>query len=181
MRVSVSKEIMRANKYISKREHKLLSIVAFIAFVFVVLTFCGDIIRDYNYFVYKEQQKLGYLANYNREGGFSGSGPMVMPLLHFLTLFIFIALLKTKRFLLSSFLTVFYAVVFIYGLSARYNGSRLGGEDFSPKVDFLDKVYRAATHIDYLAAIFISILLFWQISILLRMLIKTLQRKNELP
>ncbi len=104
-----------------------------------------------------------------------------VPLLHCLTFFIFVALLKTKRFILPSFLTIFYAVVFIYGLSARYDGSRLGGEEFSPKVDFLDKVYRAATDFDYLAALFISILLFWQISILLRMLIKTSQRKTELP
>ena len=104
-----------------------------------------------------------------------------MPGLHFLTLFIFISLLKTKRFLLSSFLTIFYAIVFIYGLSARFNGRRLGGEEFSPKVDFLKQLYIEANSFDYLAALFISILLFWQISILLRMLIKTLQRKTELP
>jgi len=34
---------------------------------------------------------------------------------------------------------------------------------------------------DYLAAVFISILLFWQISILLRIFIKILQRKKQLP
>jgi hypothetical protein len=104
-----------------------------------------------------------------------------MPLFHFLTLFIFIAVRKTKRFLLSLFLTVFYAFLFIYGLSARYNAGRLGGEEFSPKVAFLDQVYRGADNIDCIAAVFISILLFWQISILLRMLIKTLQRITELP
>lgn len=173
---------MKANSYISKKEQKLLLLVAFIVFVFVALAFSYDIIKDYNYFVDKEQQRLEYLANYNREGGISGShSTAVIPALHFLTLFIFLALLKTKRFLLSSFLTVFYAIVFIYGLSARYNGSRLGGEEFSPKVDFLDQVHRAANSFDYFAALFISILLFWQISILFRMLIKTLQRKTELP
>ncbi|MCY7348939.1 MAG: hypothetical protein LH614_22340 [Pyrinomonadaceae bacterium] len=82
---------------------------------------------------------------------------------------------------MSSFLTIFYAVVFIYGLSARYNGARLGGEEFSPQVDFFDQVYRAAGGLDYIAVFFISVLLFWQISILLRMLVKTLQRKPELP
>ncbi len=157
-------------------------IVAFVAFIFVASAFCYGIIEDYNYFVYDQQQRLESLANYNQEGGFSGSGSTVaIPLLHFLTLFIFIALLKTKKFLLSSFLTIFYAVVFIYGLSASYNASQLGGEEFSPKVAFLDQVYRGADNFDYFAAVFISILLFWQISILLRMLIKTLQRKNELP
>lgn len=104
-----------------------------------------------------------------------------MPLLHFLTLFIFLTLLKTKKFLLPLFLTVFYVPVFIYGLSASYYESLLGGEEFSPKVDFFTRVYCAADGSDYLAALFISILLFWQISILLRVLIKTLQRKTELP
>ncbi len=173
---------MKANNYISKKEHRLLLIVAFLAFVFVASTFCWDIIRDYNYFVSKEQQSLEHLANYNRVGGISGSSQItVMPLLHFLTLFIFLALLKTKKFLLPLFLTVFYATVFIYGLSASYYESLLGGEEFSPKVDFFTRVYRVADGSDYLAAFFISILLFWQISILLRMLIKTLQRKTELP
>ncbi len=173
---------MKANNYISIREHKLLLIIAFIAFVFIASTFCWDIIKYYNYSISEEQQSLEYLANYNRVGGISGSSPItVMPLLHFFTLFIFLALLKTKKFLLPLFLTVLYATVFIYGLSVRYYAGLLGGEEFSPKVDFLDRVYRSANGSDYLAAVFISILLFWQISILLRMLIKTLQRKTELP
>jgi uncharacterized membrane protein SpoIIM required for sporulation len=113
---------MKANNYISKKEHKLLLIVAFTSFIYVALTFCYGITKDYNYSVYKQHQRLEHLASYNREGGISGSSPrLVMPALHFLTLFIFIALLKTRRFLLSSFLTVFYAIVFIYGLSAIYN------------------------------------------------------------
>ncbi len=173
---------MKVNNYISRKEHKLLLIVAFITFAFIASAFCYGIIVDYNYFVYDQQQRLESLANYNQAGGFSGSGPTAgIPLLHFSTLFIFIALLKTKKFLLSSILTFFYAVVFIYGLSARYNASRLGGEEFSPKVAFLDQIYRGADNFDYITAVFISILLFWQISILLRMLIKTLQRKTELP
>ena len=102
-------------------------------------------------------------------------------LLHFLTFFIFLALLKTKRFLLSTFLTIFYAFVFVYGISAGYYARRLGGEEFSPKVYFFDSVYRGADIFEYVAALFISILLFWQISILLRMLIKTLQKERALP
>jgi len=174
---------MKANNYISKREHKLLSLVAFTSFVFALSIISLQGIKDYNDAISKEQNKFERLANNEPILSFSACGGMDyrVPFLHFLTLFIFVALLKTKRVILSSFLTIFYAVVFIYGLSARYDGSRLGGEEFSPKVDFFDKVYRAATDFDYLAALFISILLFWQISILLRMLIKTLQRKIELP
>ncbi|MBA3334382.1 MAG: hypothetical protein H0T08_02105 [Acidobacteria bacterium] len=159
---------MKANNYISKTEHKLLLTVAFTAFIFVLTIITLQVVVSYNYSV-----------SNNR---FSGTNDTIkIPLFHFLTLFIFIALLKTKRFLLPLFLTVFYAFVFIYGLSVRYNAGRVGGEEFSPKVAFLDQVYRGADNFDYIAAVFISILLFWQISILLRMLIKTLQRKTELP
>jgi len=174
---------MKANKYISKREHKFLLIVAFTAFVFALSIFSLQGIKDYNNAISKEQNELERLANNEPIISFSACGGMDyrVPFFHFLTFFILVALLKTKRFLLPSFLTVFYAIIFIYGLSARYDGSRLGGEEFSPKVDFLDKVYRAATNFDYVAAFFISTLLFWQISILLRILIKTLQRKTELP
>lgn len=157
---------MKANDYISKKEHTFLTVFVFTAFVFVLSVFTSEEIRIHNLSI----------------SPFSSSNyANAMPGLHFLTFFIFVALLKTKRFLLSSLLTIFYAVVFIYGLSIRYNASRLGGEEFSPKFDFLDQVYRAANGFDYLAALFISILLFWQISILLRILMKTTQRKIELP
>lgn len=157
---------MKANKYISKREYKLLLIVALTAFVYILSAFIWRIVEIYDYSVSEPQ--------------FSGRQDNLPAGLHFLTLFIFVALLVTKRFLLSSFLTVFYAVIFIYGLSARHDGARLGGEEHLPKIDFLDQVYRVATDFDCIAALFISTLLFWQISILLRMLIKTSHRKIEL-
>ncbi len=159
---------MKANNYISKIEHKLLLSIAFMAFIFVLTIITLQVVVSYN-------QSAS-------NSGFSGTNDTItMPLFHFLTLFIFIALLKTKRFLLSLFLTVFYALVFICGLSVRFNAGRVGGEEFSPKVSFLNQVYRGADNFDYIAAVFISILLFWQISVLLRMLIKTLQKKTELP
>src|SRR5688572_13929034 len=117
---------MKANKYISIKEHKLLVVVAFIAFIFVSIAFYLNIIKNYNYSVYREQQTLGYSANYNRTGGFPYPSQTVVPLFHFLTLFIFLALLKTRKFLLPLFLTVFYAAVFIYGLSVSYYEGMLG-------------------------------------------------------
>lgn len=173
---------MKANKYISKTENILLLIFAFLVFGFVLSVFTSQVISSYNYSISEEQSELKSQADGKPHPRFSGfNGPNVIPGLHLLTLFIFIALLKTKKFLLSSFLTVFYAIVFIYGLSARFNGRRLGGEEFSPKVDFLKQLYLEADSFDYLVFLFVSILLFWQFSILLRMLIKTLQRKNVLP
>ena len=166
-----------------KREKRILSIIAFAGFLFVFTTFSFEHIADYNYAVSKEQNKLESLSNNQQVLSFSACGGVdyrIAPF-HFFTLFIFLSILKSRKFLLSSFLTLFYAVIFIYGLSAKFKGARLGGEKFSPHVDFLDQVFRAAGISDYIIAFFISGLLFWQISILLRMLIKTLQRKTELP
>jgi hypothetical protein len=154
---------MKAINYISRKEHYLLSIVAFSAFVFVALPFVFEIVK---------------FSNYN-SAGFSSSNTTfsLVPPFHFLTLFIFLSILKTKRFLLPVLLTVLYAVIFIFGLVIRISDN----EFFSPEEVLLSKIYYAARGFDYLAALFISILLFWQISILLRMLIKTKQRKPILP
>jgi len=172
---------MKSNKYISKTERLLLIAFSFIAFGFIFLVAADEVTRSYNYSVREEQQELQSQAGGPPNIRFSGSGvPHIAAGHHLLTLFIFIALIVTKRFLLPSILTVFYAVVFIYGLSIRYDEGRYGGEDFSPKVDFFDQIYQAADYFDYIAAFFISILLFWQIAILLRIFIKILRRKNQL-
>jgi hypothetical protein len=49
------------------------------------------------------------------------------------------------------------------------------------EIGFIKQIGFVADEYDYLAFSFALTLLFWQISILLRMLIKTLQRKTELP
>lgn len=173
---------MKANSYISKREHKLLTTFAFVVFIFVLLFISLSIIYDYNYSVSETQKELQSQANAKPRIKFSGgNGLTFFPLFHLLTFFIFVALLKTRRFLPPFLLTIFYIFIFIYGLSARFKGRQLGGEEFSPKVDLHKQLYYAADGYDHFAALFILILLFWQISILLRMLIKTVQRKNVLP
>lgn len=173
---------MWGNNYISKREHKLLTAFAFVVFGFVLLFISLSIIQDYNYSVSETQKELMSQANAQSNIKFSGgNGLTFFPLFHLLTFFIFVAVFKTKRFLLPLLLTILYTFLFIYGLSARFKGSQLGGEEFSPKVDLHRQLYYAADGYDYFAALFILILLFWQISILLRMLIKTSQRKNILP
>jgi hypothetical protein len=171
---------MKVNKYISKRENFLLLTFAFLFFGFIALTFANNSLHSYNPSVSEQfEDSNSYPSNQHRL-----SYPIEthqIPGLHFFTLFIFIVLLKTKRFLLSTLLTIFYAIVFVYGLSVRFTSIHLGGDEFAPKVNFLDQIYFEANGFDYSAAVLISILLFWQISILLRMLIKTLQRTPELP
>ncbi len=162
---------MKANNYISKREHNLLTTFAFTVFVCLILFISLSLIEE----VISQPNAMPKVK-------LSGdNGLMIFPPFHLITFFIFLAILKTKRFLLSFLLTIFYAFIFIYGLSARFKGGQLGGEEFSPKVDLHLEIYYAANGYDYFAAFFISILLFWQISILLRMLIKTSQKESVLP
>ncbi len=171
---------MKANNYISKREHKLLLIVAFTASLFVLSIFTLQVVKDYNYSVSEEQLEIQYQATGERGIHFSSSNSeYTIPGLHFLTLFIFLALLKTKKFLLPSLLTVFYVLCIIYSLFLRFNISKFDGH--ITKVSFVEQLYLVANTFDCSAFFLASILLFWQISILLRMLIKTLQRKTELP
>jgi len=173
---------MKSNILISKGEHYSLLIFAFIALLFVISVISFEHIKEYNYTVAETQNELRTKANAESIIKFSGTnGREFFPGLHLLTLFIFIALLKTKMYFISSTLTIFYSYMFIFGLSASYYNSLLGGEEFSPKVDFLTRIYRSANNLDYIAASFISILLFWQISILLRMLFKKLNGKEILP
>ena len=173
---------MMANKYISTTEHKSLLVVSFISLIFVLSTISFEIIEDYNYAVLERQRELEYQANGEQIPRFSNDSiDNTFPGLHLLTLFIFLSLLTTKRFAIPSILTTFYAIVFVYNLYEKYKFGFLGGEDFASKTDTFYRIYRMANGYEYFAAFFISVLLFWQISILLRMLIKTLQRKPELP
>lgn len=172
---------MKAHGYVSKKEHKLLLVLCFIYLIFVSSIVSFQIVEDYNYAVSERQMDLKNQAIGEQTPQFSNDSiDQRFPGLHLLTLFIFLALFKTRKFIISSFLTTFYGVVFVCGLYGKYKFGFLGGEDFAPKFDTFDRIYRMANGFEYLAAFFISILFFWQISILLRILIKTLQRKPEL-
>lgn len=171
---------MKAINYISRKEYNLLLIVTFTAFLIVGTIFAWQAVKDYNYSIYHEQISLLHQANYGRPGGFPyGQDLYVLPGLHFLTLFIFIALLKTKKFLIPLLLTVFYLFTILYGLSARYESNILASP--SIHLNLYKEIYLIANIYDFTAFFFAVILLFWQISILLRMLIKTIQRKRVLP
>jgi hypothetical protein len=173
---------MKANKYISKKEHILLILVALLFFTFVSSVLILDIIHSYNHSVLEEQRTLKGLTNGEPIIRFSGNRApdLLMPGIHILSLVLFVVVFKSSRFFASLFLTLFYAAFFIYGLAARYDGSLLGGVEFSPQVSFAEKLYREFYPFDYLAAFFISILFLWQVSIVFRIFRKFVQGKNQL-
>lgn len=152
---------MKPNFYISRKEHILLTLFVFIAFGFVLSVFTLQVAQIYNHTVYEQQQELRTQANSNTDFSFAFYPfHRVIGGFHFLTFFIFIAMLTTKRYFLSSFLTLLYAIFFIYGLTFRYFGSWSSSQEFSPNVSFLKTLYGEANSFDYIAALFISILLF---------------------
>jgi hypothetical protein len=172
---------MKKSNYVSSKEHKLILITAFVWFGLVAITFIWEIGGFYNEAVSRQQQELALQAGVKPEPAFSISSNPTMPGFHFLSIFILAALYKTKRFIAPLLLTIIYFATFLYGLTVKFDSGQLGGEEFSPEFSLCHKLYYGTSDFDFLAAFFISILLFWQISILLRILIKSLQRKDALP
>ncbi len=156
---------MKANSYISAKEHKLLLVLAFISAILAFLALVHQIIENYN--------KPASIGIYDM------SRASLIPWFNFFTLFIFIALFKSKRFIISSLLTLFSFVIFAYEFYSVVRIIIL----FNPiaELTFVEKLLLIANYFEYINFFLVLILLFWQISILLRMLIKTLQRKTELP
>jgi len=175
---------MKANKFISKKEYKLLLIVAFIAFIFAFTNCASDTLEKYNQQIQEEQIELKDKANGNYaafsvyDNGWDGH-PLIRFALVFLTVLIFLALRKTRKFIFSMYFTIVPFLIFIrWFIKINY---AISTNETAHEYSVLDRIFTVATTFDYIVFLFVSILLFWQISILLRMLIKTLQRKTELP
>ncbi len=178
---------MKANNYISKSEHKLLLFFAFIIFVLAFSSFTSQIIENYNKSVSVKQEELKEKANYikTNEVNFefyiltrADPRPFYSLFIILLSLFTFLALLKTKKFLLPSFSTSFSFLIF-FAWFFYFNNTINNNETQPPNLS--TRLLIIATFFDYLVFSLVSILLFWQISILLRMLIKTLQKEKALP
>ncbi len=87
---------MKANNYISEKEHKFLLIVSFISFILAFSNLLYQIVESF----YKP----------NSFGLYDISRPSSLPLFNLLTLFIFIALYKSKKFIISFLLTLFPSI-----------------------------------------------------------------------
>jgi hypothetical protein len=160
---------MQANKYISKQEYKFLLIFAFTIFGFAFSISLAELIENYRQASYQTQFEFSNCAI-----------QFSFPLAYLSSIFIITALFFTRKFLLSSFLTVSYILLIVYAIYFRFEtfaDSMFGELDFG----FLEQMNQVVYYYDFIIFTFTFILLFWQISILLRILIKTLQRKNDLP
>ena len=165
----------------------MLLIFAFIVFALAFSNLTSRIIESYNNSVSEAQEELKEKANYIRNsevsfGIYSLYGtdprPFYNLLINLLSLFTFLALCKTKKFILPSFFTALSFLIFLTWFIS-FNRTINNNETQPPNT--LERLLILGAIFDYVVFFSVSILLFWQISILLRMLVKTLQKDEALP
>lgn len=90
-----------------------------------------------------------------------------LPGFHSLIILLLVALVVARKYIVSTFLTFLYALLFTIGMYMRLDGrGYFSGEGFYTS---LPTEILAKTHpYEYLAAIFVLVILFWQVSILWR-------------
>ena len=154
---------------ISNFERSLLLIFTFLGFLFFATAIIEPAIREYNYSVYVEQNRLIHEANNEKGPSFSISvSGWTVPGFHLISFFILISIIRTKKYIVSFSLTTIYLLFFVYGIYLRNEFFFL-----SSLIDGIYKTSQSLRHFDYIGVFFISTLLFWQFSILLRSLKKT--------
>ena len=155
---------MKAAKYISKKEHKLLLIVVFSSFLFFFFDSIGVYIYDYNQNIEKEQQELLRKATAETNlirfsEGFKDIRPWANIPFIASTFFSFLSLKQGKKYLLSC---LFTGIAFLHYVKWFFN---------------LSYEIWAVYYLYYLIFFFVSMLFFWQITILIRIFNKTRQDK----
>jgi hypothetical protein len=176
---------MKANNYISKiskREHKLLLVVSFAAFVFSIAGFLTyNIKADLAKSEYFREQEINEAENKPVLAGpycFPDKHPQFLFSIILLAGSTFISLYFTQRYLLPFLFTIASLTMFGYWFFDTREALFYAESDF---IKGVDRFFYNAGDFDLAVFFLSSILLFWQISILLRMLIKTTQKENGLP
>lgn len=153
---------MNINSYISIKEQRLLIIFAIIIFSLTIINL-GLIGIDN-----LKQTGIDFCAYCPKS---------YIPIFRFFVLFFFPFVLWSRKFYLSIIFTSLSFLTFSYEVFLNFRANIENNFLFSMSELFTE----IARPLDYLVFLLISVLLFWQISILLRILIQTTQRKPELP
>lgn len=173
---------MKAKRIISNKEHKLLLVAAFAAFIFSIVGYVGYVTKA----EYEREAYFRLQAEKEARNEIVFAGPYCYPDKHpgFLVSIVlllgaaFFSLCFAKWYLLSSYLTV---ASFSRFVDWFFDTRKLLSVSERQPAEALDNIFYNAGEVDLTVCLLVSILLFWQISILLRMLIKTMQRKSVLP
>ncbi len=173
---------MKANRFTSNKEHKLLLAVALAAFIFSIAGFLSYTIKADNerseYYRIQEENKANNKISFSGPYCYPDKHPQLLFSILLLVGSTFLSLCVTKRYLLSSLFTVSSFTTFVYWFFDTRKKLSYAEADF---VKGIDRIFYNAGDFDLTVLLLVSIILFWQISILLRMLIKTSQKENVLP
>lgn len=169
---------MKTTKFISLNEHRVFLFFIFISFILSVLCLSCFVIEKYNESVVSAQlQKLTGFAVYS----FEPTHPRFL-VLSVTTLCFGIAsilLFKFCTYLITLFLNILNILAFVCWLN--FTTMIISSFEDLNSVRSMDFILYQASFFDLSLFFLIISLLFWQSSILLRMLIKNIQRKNSLP
>jgi len=173
---------MKSIRYASNKEHKLLLAVALAAFIFSIAGFLSYTIKADNerseYYRIQEENKANNKISFSGPYCYPDKHPQLLFSIILLVGSTFFSLYFTKRYLLSSLFTAASFTTFIYWFTDTRKALAYAESDL---VKGIDRIFYNAGDFDLAVLLLVSILLFWQISILLRMLIKKSQKENVLP
>ena len=173
---------MNLKRFISDKEHKLLLAVACAALIFSISGYIAYTVKaEYDRSEYFRIQEENWLQN---KPVFSG--PYCHPDKHpgFLISIVlllgatFFSLCFAKWYLLSTLLTIASFSRFVYWF---FDTRKELIYDELGILTGINRIFYRAGDFDLAALFLLSILLFWQISILMRILIKSSPGKNVLP
>ncbi len=173
---------MFSNEIIPKPERKLLLIFSLALFIFSFASLSAYTIKEEiernAYFKKQAEDEAKGLGSFSGPYCFPDKHPQFLLLNLLLAGLIFVTLFSARIQIFSVFFSGYLISRFAFWF---YDTQKMlsNNEFFEPQG--LNNFFHKATNFDLLTLSTLSLLCFWQISILLRILIKTTQKEQNLP
>jgi hypothetical protein len=154
---------------ISKLERGLIIAFGLLAISYFATGIFAEGIHSYNESVVQYQNGLARQAGVKNIISFAACGGFdySIPLFHLITFPIFLTLIRTRTYIVSTTFTVLYLTLLIVSISIRLDGrGSLGSENFFTN-PLLELWTKTSIH-DYFSAFVTVVLLFWQGCVLWR-------------
>lgn len=146
----------RSNDSISKLEKRTILVFSLFAFLFVFFFFAYEAIQTYR----SKPTSINFAVH--------DPVPRTPPGFHLITLPIFLSLIRPRRFLFATVLTALYAGLLLLSFYLRVDGESFLGGPIPGDPGFFKEMYLKTWIWDYVAIVFLVVLLPWLLSILYR-------------
>src|SRR5687768_808819 len=145
---------MRDPYPISTPERTAILLLSFIVFAFFASSLLPAIIDNYNESVAETQRELLREAGSAQSISFGISDCRRLPAgLHLMTFFIFLSLLRPKRFIAATVLALFYLGLMLFALYLRVGYTGFGTWSYSSYSAFFDRFHYLIDAWDGMAAV----------------------------